>query len=470
MTRSHDDRPDEQPLDALAGLRPAEDPALAAFLAAEREAFAAAAEAEAVDAEAIRMAAWIRDTVQRDEAAAARRAATEASAVRAPARGWARILAFSVGLHVLVLGVLGVVLVGSVGEDEAGPTAHVGLGGAFVDDERSAADRYAEHVAGVQYMDLVNRDLGQASDAMAMVEQETLVETLERLEIDEPVGWGATQHPPEVTVPMVRRRNDGLKKRRLDLLGYNTQGTLRAVDRGLGVLALRQDADTGWFGGDERSAVRKASLATLAFLGEGHTSTGTRERDEVVARAVKALRTKAVDDASVATLDGASLGTLTVALAEDYMLAYGNLTLRGAAVRATELERLAEAARGRLVDGAALSGAQYTWLLWGLDAAQRAGVVAASPAERTRFDGWVASASAEAAAASSESAQAALAHGTALLYAERGAKKPRFKRWSRAHAAALLRRLKPTGEVRQGDPVADTALVLLALQTAYRTY
>ena len=332
-------------------------------------------------------------------------------------------------------------------------------------------------MAGVQYMELVHKDLGAATDAMAMVEQETLVETLERLEIEEPVGWGATEHPPEVTVPMVRRRNPGLKQRRLDLLGFNAKGTLRAVDRGLGVLALRQDADTGWFqrggsGSEGAPAVRTSALATLAFLGEGHTSSGDRPRDEVVARAVAALRTRAGDDATIATLDTAALGPLAVALAEDYMLAYGNLTLRAAAQRGAEVARLADAARARL-DDASLGADARTWLVWALDAAQRAGVAETRADDRARFDGWVASTAANTTAAQdaeAQDAQQALSAGTALLYAERGAEKPRFKQWSRRNGAALLGRLKPTGEARTGDAVEQTALVLLALQTAYRTY
>ena len=63
-----------------------------------------------------------------------------------------------------------------------------------------------------------------------------------------------------------------------------------------------------------------------------------------------------------------------------------------------------------------------------------------------------------------------LSVGTALLFAERGAEKPRFLAWSRANALELAARLGPQGHVRIGDEVGDTALVLLGLQVAYRTY
>ncbi len=45
-----------------------------------------------------------------------------------------------------------------------------------------------------------------------------------------------------------------------------------------------------------------------------------------------------------------------------------------------------------------------------------------------------------------------------------------FRTWNRAAADTLRRRLGPTGAVLRGDPIADTALTLLALQAAYRLY
>ena len=62
---------------------------------------------------------------------------------------------------------------------------------------------------------------------------------------------------------------------------------------------------------------------------------------------------------------------------------------------------------------------------------------------------------------------------TALLVAERGARKPRFRSWREATAEGLLGRLLPNGKAKGTGPgarVADTALTLLALQTAYRAY
>jgi hypothetical protein len=45
-----------------------------------------------------------------------------------------------------------------------------------------------------------------------------------------------------------------------------------------------------------------------------------------------------------------------------------------------------------------------------------------------------------------------------------------FRDWNRAQGEPLRARLGPTGLVSAGDAVTDTALVLLALQSPYRSY
>lgn len=469
MTRSDDFDPDL--LDALEeALRP-DDGAprtgrLAEFLAAEREAFEPAAARPAIDAEAVRMAAWVRDTVQRDEAAAARRAASAAGGTRS--FGWARILAYSVGAHVVLLGILAVALVTEDAGEGQATVPQVRLAG-VPDDDPTYEERSAERLAVFRYRELVNQDQGGISDEIALTEQEHVAETLDRLGMDQPVGWDGLEHPAEVAVPMLRRTNDGLKRRRLDLLGFNANGTLRAVERGLRSLALRQDAESGLFREDRGEvSVRTSSLATLAFLGEGYTSKGDRAHDAVVRRALGALREIAAHPKRVAALDAAAVGPLTVALAEDYMLGYGRLTIGAERRRRFELGRMSDVARARLAADD-LPAETKTWLVWGLDAARRAGVSTDPAGDRDQVLAWT-TVAANTPLGASATVQQALASGTALLYAERGAHKPRFERWSRAHGEALLARLKPTGGVRSGDAVGDTALVLLALQTAYRTY
>ena len=184
---------------------------------------------------------------------------------------------------------------------------------------------------------------------------------------------------------------------------------------------------------------------------------------------MRTLRQEAGSARRVAALGGEHIGPLGVALAEDYMLSYGSLTTGAVAQRRDEIERVAAEARRRLGADAQMDPLERTWLVWALDAAQRAGASASPIHDRAVFDGWVAS-TADPLAGDASIPEQALAVGSALLYAERGADKPGFKRWSRANAAKLLGRLKPTGEAREGDPVGDTALVLLALQVSYRTY
>lgn len=469
MTRSddHDPRLLDQLVDGLPLEAGPEAEALEALLAAEAEAFLPAAERADVDAEAVRLAAFVRDTVLRDEAAAARRVPAGA---RTPVRGWARILAFSVGLHVVALGILAFALHGERAAEQDPSGAVLGVENPFPSNADDDEDRYSDLLPSMRYHELVKRDLGADLDELARAEQDTVREIFERIEIDEPVAWNGREHPPEVIVPMVRRGHAGIKRRRLDLFGFNAQGTLRAVSRGLDVLALRQDAETGAFhGSDGQASVRNSALATLVFLGEGHTSRGVGARDEVVARSIRSLRARAGSERRVTALGAEHLGPLGVALAEDYMLSYGHLTHQGVLQRSREIERVAAEARARLGADAGMPARERTWLVWALDAAQRAGVSPAGVHDRKLFDTWVAS-TADPAAGDAADPEAALAVGTALLYAERGEQKPGFTRWTRANAERLLAGLKPTGEARRGDSVAATATILLALQVAYRTY
>lgn len=148
------------------------------------------------------------------------------------------------------------------------------------------------------------------------------------------------------------------------------------------------------------------------------------------------------------------------------MLSYGWLSPDAAERRAREISELAV----RLQDRAATPAAdpvEHPWAVWGLDAAARIGVVANTDTNLRAFRRWVESASG---ATPTVSAMSFLSVGTALLYAERGAEKPRFLQWSKANAKQLAAKLGRHGYVRSEDPIGDTALVLLGLQVAYRTY
>jgi hypothetical protein len=283
-------------------------------------------------------------------------------------------------------------------------------------------------------------------------------------------------HPVDVVVPMSRRRLTALKRRRLDLLGFNADGTLLAVERGLRFLSGEQarGADGSFEPGGGRSRLEQTSLATLAFLSNGHSSAdrGRNPGGTSVARAVGWMRERLFGGPGAATDPGRSsqeIGAAALALCEDYMLAYGWLSPAEAQARAGEIARLATRLREVLADGVRGAADEAPWGTWALDAAARAGVIQRAPDEGARFETWVARA-AEDGVGSQATPLGALAVGTALLYEERGAAKPRFLAWSRSNAQALVDRLGPTGRVLDGDSVGDTALVLLALQVAWRTY
>ena len=468
--------------------QPELDRALAGWVALgrlEREAFEPAADLGRT--EGVRLAAWIRSTVQREEAARGARARTS----RGPARSWTRILAWSVAAHVVVLGVLAFLL-RSETPSTSGTGPSIGLAdNSFDTDDLGDEVEFGRNIA--YYESLVHRDLGARFDELAMIEQEDLGELGEELEgllREEPAAWGERAHPVGVVVPMTRRRVDGLKRRRLRLLGFNESGTLAAVDKGLGFLAPRQDVHDGSFpAADGRDASQQTALVLMAFLGEGHTSQGRRERDQVVDRGVGFLRRQAFGDSSGAQapvvgtserqaprlkpLTASALAPLTIALSEDYMLSYGALTLSEADRRAAEIGVLAGQVRTVLDPAhttARLDAGTRTWLLWALDATQRTGIVAPTPGERAAFRSWVAAATTGEELAASATVEDAIIAGTALLYVERGAEKPRFMSWSRDHLEQLVDRLDPRGGARSGDPVGDTARILLALQVAYRTY
>jgi anti-sigma-K factor RskA len=458
------------------------EPALAAALAgwrrlqqAERTAFEPARPDGAWQVDAARVAARVR--------AAGRTAARRPARGRAArARGWARILAWSVAAHVVALAILALVLRGRE-EVASDRVASIRLDEDFA--YREAPPDYDSRAGALTYRNLVQHDLGRLGDELALVEQEDLGD----LPLDTPLseaqgsglrGSGAQDYPAGVIVPMTRRQTPGLKRRRLELLGFDARGTLKAVDRGLRFLEARQDPGDGSFPpGPGRSRVTETAVATLAFLGDGYTSEGHKPRDAVVRRSVAWLRrqtfpgeadpARGAGAGHLAVHDPHVLAPLGIALCEDYMLSYGALTPQGLEQRAVEIGRLAEGVRAALASEA-VQGTERTWLLWALDASRRAGLVRESPEERSAFRGWVARASADADPVA-RGPEDALIAGTALLYAERGTSKPRFTHWSRQNGEGLVARLDdPRGGVRSAHPVGDTARVLLALQVAYRTY
>ncbi len=485
MTRRPDPQPsdDELLLESLQGelepaaqialeARLASDPELAArrddwsrLLTSEHAAFEPAEQTAAAQADAPRLAAWIRSTVAAEETARTR--------VRfAPARqrGWARILAWSVGLHVVLLGVLALMLGGAEDRAQERASTHV----AIEDDqdwEEVVVDP-ADAARAIGFQNIRWDEVGAVGERLALGEDETLGDELradmDSLSAERPMAWDGLKHPVGVVVAMSRRKDASLKRLRLDALGYNASGTLKAVDRGLRFLGRQQRPDGSFPASAARTDVEQTALTLLAFLGDGHTSRGRSDRDKIVARGMTWLRKRLMRvarDGADKPDTAAAFGGATVALCEDYMLSYGNLPPKAAERRSHEIAALAAQARKRLGSS---QGTDRTWDLWALDAAQRTGVVRTSGAEQRVFQAWVETAAA--AGADSQDPMQALSAGTALLFAERGTKKPRFLMWSGANAERLVGRLLPTGRAREGDPVGDTALILLALQVAYRTY
>ncbi len=440
------------------------DPALAAargwtesVLAAERHAFEPPMPAGVWEADAARLAARVRDEARALESP---RAARRPVATRS--RGWARVLAISVGAHVAVLGVIAFLL----GRGEAptpDDTARISVQAeGFVESEPD----YAEHDMVARWAGIAYEDGDGLTDRLIMTEQETLADEL-------PVEAGAraqpdprlNDHPVGVYVPISRRKHVPTKKNRLRLLGFNAQGTMRAVEKGLRFLATEQARDGSFVAGGGRTALEQTSLAMLAFLADGHCSRHAkddRRQGPVVRRGIAWIRKQAPGLAA----DAPGIGLATMALCEDYMLSYGWLSPAEAQRRATEIDGLVDRIRKVPV----ITEVVAPWRTWALDAAARAGVIESTRDERRLFTAWVQDASTANGTLSATSAFGALAVSTALLYLERGADKPRFLDWSRAHAEELVGRLSPIGKAKRGDPVGETASILLALQVAYRTY
>jgi hypothetical protein len=461
------------------------------LLAAERHAFedSAFADSEAEAREAIRVAAWIRDRARSEADLERRTAARERQGT--PQRGWARLLAWSVALHVLVLGLLAFALrEDAPAREEHAARIALSEDEGYFDEPVDALDSEFARA----YPQLEWRDVSRISDELVLREQDAYEDDLPSAFDDAalapdagalPSGRrGAFDQPVGVVAAAVRRTNQDLKRRRLDLLGFSADGTLRAVEKGLDYLAPRQGEDGSWSGvTGGRSDLEQTAITLLAFLGDGnasHAASARKGRGEVVARGVRWLRDQ-LFNASASDAERAAhleqhpvsvLGPATVALCEDYMLSYGWLSPAAAESRAREIAQLAARLEKQIdeqvaADVSGQDAVERPWAVWGQDAASRVGVVASSASHLRAFRDWVQTASS---AKPTLSAMSFLSVGTALLYSERGAEKPRFLAWSRSNAGELASKLGPGGFVRSGDPIGETALVLLGLQVAYRTY
>lgn len=338
------------------------------------------------------------------------------------------------------------------------------------------------------------------------------------------------EHPPAVGFEMLGRLRTSVKGRRLGRAGLDAVDTLAAVGRGLEALRALQSADGSFPSSPEATAsaappeaaaggpssLGRTALALLPFLGEGRSSVGERggPGDATVVRGLAWMRTR-LSQGQAPSADDLALSLL--ALSEDYMLAYGRFTPAEARLRGAEIQTLSERLTAlQRPDGT--FAAQETvatralWPLLALDAAAHTGIVSRSEESVARLERWferlprasegvpagadgrvdllltagemllvrAPSVPAEAVSAQPVSSSVLLAHGPEVasrpltglvagiaLY-RRDARA--FRAFNRTHGADLLAHLGPAGVVAVGDAVTDTALLLLTLQAAYRTY
>lgn len=509
------------------GLAPSDERALRARLAAEP---ALARELAALErlvrasqsmllepgdpALARRLALRVRDQVAHEEQAE-RRAADRAPS-RWSSRTFARVLLASLAVHVVVLGWV-LLREPSPAPERVRPPMGVAVHGPEVRDpavleELAAPPELGPIVAAELVPDqlLERRGLELPDDLGA-----------EPRHVPEP-AMRVAEHPWPVQYDMLARSRAGVRRGRLVRAGVEASEALTRIEKGLQALAARQLA-SGAFPADltvpesERAPYNGAgrtALALLPFLAEGRCSVPAPggPADTVVARGVSwLLEPETAEDVLVTHSRPADLALVILAVSEDYMLAYGRFEPAAAVQRAGKIAWLVEGlASQQAADGSFPGeGAERLWPLLALDAVAHTGIVSGAQQSLTRLARWFDSLprsadgvplgadgrpdaalaagrmvaarglGAPAAAATGESANVLLASAaapdlspaslTAGLALYRG-HPAAFGVWNRTQAAAQAARLSPAGVVLRGDPVADTALVLLALQSAYRAY
>ncbi len=455
-----------------------------------REAHAARPDPEV----ARRLSAFVRAEVGREEAREARGAREAASRRRLV---WARVIALSALAHLVVLAlVVFAITKRPVGTSSGrvvawAPPPVEGLG--------PAADEPLGEPVGSPWLPQPGEGFPEplAPKPAPTGPAERSPESLSPLEEHQ------YDHPRGVVGPMLDRIETARKRVRLEGLGLDADHTLETVHRGLAALRLRQRPGGAFAGAGDRTDLGETALALLPFLGDGNGSR-TGADQAVVATGVAWIRARlAAGEGELAKAPAFELGIALKALSEDYMLSYGRLTPHEASTRATEIAALTGRVVGSQRDDGSFAGAENDlrraiWPMWGLEAAARTGAVLPPASVAERFAAWFertdrATPMDDAASllltrqlgervrAAVRSRAARVAETGVSIDAEpfvlatTGAGLVReapaaFRAWSRDLDRRLARRLTSVGVVRDGDPVGDTALVLLALQAAYRTY
>lgn len=393
-----------------------------------------------------RMAARIVDRVRRDEDRGTQRAGGR--------RFWARFLAISVAAHVVALGVFSY---RHFSVRDSAATTRPDLDGRDIayaplpSDASPSADRpfvadpLAEALPGyridVEELLPVERFLEKATTDAAGDADPAL-----------------SSRPLGTMRAMWVRTSDPMK--RLVEARVGVAGTLDRVKSSLAALARVQADDGSFADAAGRPSTRATATVLLAFLGDGHSSRGGAHRT-VVERGVAWLAERAGEEA--ATSGERSLALL--ALSEDVLLANGDLTPAEARFRIAGLSPLAHAVQAAAAsapyDRSASADARWTELA--LAAAARVGAIRATTVATTTID--------PSTVRPADDVRTAMLDGTTLLKDRRGTA---FRAWNTDTARRLGARLGGDGLIAgtTSSPARaeETALVLLALEVAYRTY
>ena len=423
--------------------------------AAQHAALDATLDAKAAD----RMAARILDRVRRDE--------DRPVIVPGRRRLWIRLLAASVAVHVLALGVLSW---RHFRAPERARDAGSGESIAFAPSNGPDGDAADGMLDG-------GADGGVQPGIESKVPGRYVVDD-ERLPIDEvlppdsiPSPSSASDrpialYPRELGRAFGIRRNDSMKRLLDSRLGAT--GSLDRVKAGLAAFAHLPAEDGAFVDADGQPSLRSTATVMLAFLGDGQSSRNGEHRD-VVERGIGWLFDRAGD--ARAPLGDRSLALF--ALSEDLILSGGSLTPAESRLRRVSMLSLAmavrdEAREGRRAPAAgpdAAKSADARWTELALVAAARAGILESSTLAASVVLVDVG------AIRAGDDVRTAMLDGTSLLKDRRGMA---FTAWNTATARTLSARLGAdglvTGTAAPRARAEETALVLLALQVAYRTY
>jgi hypothetical protein len=386
-----------------------------------------------------RIAARVLDRVRHEEERAER--AERTARARPALVRWAWGLGAAFALHVAFFAVLGFRALERREPRSTEPYVTNPFG-AGESPDRSTAMTDDEAVLDVRPPDSIFPAYEFDEDLLA-IERARLVDP--EVDVVIPVPGAPTDFAPRAMRAMAVRSNDAMK--RLIERKVGSTGSLDRVQQSLRALAARQSADGFWPATSDEARTSTTALVLLAFLGDGHSSRGGDHRD-VVARGIARLRASE-------PLEGDAYALW--ALSEDYLLVNGGLTPAESRARSVEITALA--ARVATSTGGSEPAEAHRLAL---DAAARVGVLSRQPGGGD----WSVTTSSR-----GDELDAPWV-GSAILRAGRGEE---FRTWASTASVQLRALLGEDGLVKtregasESQRIAETALLLLALQTPYRT-